>query len=38
MFPVSNSLKYLYAYLGVEDPKVYRKKMIVVGKPFNSRD
>ncbi|CAD8142169.1 unnamed protein product [Paramecium octaurelia] len=38
IFPVDNSLRALYDYLGVHDPKIYRKKMIVVGKPFNTKD
>ncbi|CAK90635.1 unnamed protein product (macronuclear) [Paramecium tetraurelia] len=38
IFPVDNSLRALYDYLGVYDPKIYRKKMIVVGKPFNTKD
>ncbi|CAD8051948.1 unnamed protein product [Paramecium sonneborni] len=38
IFPVDNSLKAIYDYLGVHDPKIYRKKMVVVGKPFNTKD
>ncbi|CAD8043753.1 unnamed protein product [Paramecium primaurelia] len=38
IFPVDNSLRALYDYLGVHDPKIYRKKMVVVGKPFNTKD
>ncbi|CAD8048793.1 unnamed protein product [Paramecium sonneborni] len=38
IFPVDNSLRALYDYLGVHDPKNYRKKMVVVGKPFNTKD
>ncbi|CAD8148559.1 unnamed protein product [Paramecium pentaurelia] len=38
IFPVENSLRALYNYLGVHDQKIYRKKMVVVGKPFNTKD
>jgi hypothetical protein len=38
VFPVEDSLKVFYDYLGVHDPKIYRKKMVVVGKAFNTKD
>ena len=37
-FPEKNAIDILYEYLGVKDPKLYRKKMTVIGKPFNSKD
>ncbi|CAD8148838.1 unnamed protein product [Paramecium octaurelia] len=36
IFPDQNEL--LYEYLGLNNPKQYRKKMQIIGKPFNSKE
>lgn len=28
----------LFEYLELKEPKGYRKKMVIVGKPFNTKD
>ncbi|CAK93279.1 unnamed protein product (macronuclear) [Paramecium tetraurelia] len=36
IFPDQNEL--LYEYLGLNNPRLYRKKMQIIGKPFNSKE
>ncbi|CAD8163796.1 unnamed protein product [Paramecium pentaurelia] len=36
IFPEQNDL--FYEYLGLNNPKQYRKKMLIIGKPFNSKE
>ncbi|KAM3135796.1 hypothetical protein pb186bvf_012049 [Paramecium bursaria] len=38
IFPDENSIQLLYEYLEVKEPSKYRKKMILVGNAFNSRE
>lgn len=38
MFESDQALYLMYEYLEVKDPKAYRKKMIIVGKPFNTKE
>lgn len=36
IFPNQHNL--LFEFMGLKNPKLYRKKMTIIGKPFNSKE